>query len=257
MSTGAITNHIDVAQVVLYAFWIFFAGLLIYIRKEDKREGYPLESERSGSIRVQGWPAMPEPKSYTLPHGGTVLKPDPKPAVARDILAVPTEIWPGAPLTPTGNPMLDNVGPASYADRADVPDMTLDHEPKILPLRAATGFGIASFGPDPRGMAVVGGDGKVGGVVTDAWVDRAEPQVRFLEVEVSGSRRHVLVPIGFSKIDGTRRQVTVRSIMAAQFEDVPGLRNPDRITLLEEDRISAYYGGGTLYAEPSRLGPWL
>ena len=49
----------------------------------------------------------------------------------------------------------------------------------------------------------------------------------------------------------------VRSIMAGQFEDVPGLRNPDLVTLLEEDRISAYYGGGTLYAEPIRLGPWL
>ncbi len=36
---------------------------------------------------------------------------------------------------------------------------------------------------------------------------------------------------------------------------MPGLRNPDQVTLLEEDRISAYYGGGTLYAEPSRLGP--
>ena len=71
MSTGAITSHIDVAQVVLYAFWIFFAGLIIYIRREDKREGYPLESDRSGSIKVQGFPAMPEPKSYRLPHGGT------------------------------------------------------------------------------------------------------------------------------------------------------------------------------------------
>jgi photosynthetic reaction center H subunit len=69
MGTGAITNHIDVAQLVLYAFWIFFAGLIIYIRKEDKREGYPLESDRSGSIKVQGFPAMPEPKSYRLNSG--------------------------------------------------------------------------------------------------------------------------------------------------------------------------------------------
>jgi hypothetical protein len=29
------------------------------------------------------------------------------------------------------------------------------------------------------------------------------------------------------------------------------------VTLLEEDRLSAYFGAGTLYAEPSRLGPWL
>ena len=29
METGAITSYIDVAQVVLYAFWIFFAGLIL------------------------------------------------------------------------------------------------------------------------------------------------------------------------------------------------------------------------------------
>jgi photosynthetic reaction center H subunit len=257
MGTGAITNHIDVAQLVLYAFWIFFAGLIIYIRKEDKREGYPLESDRSGSIKVQGFPAMPEPKSYRLAHGGSVLKPDPASPRQRDVLAVPTELWPGAPLTPTGNPMRDGVGPAAYAQRADTPDLTLEGEPRILPLRAASGFGIANAGPDPRGMAVVGGDGKVGGTVTDAWVDRAEPQVRYLEVEVTGSKRHVLVPMGFSKVDSLRARVVVRSILASQFEDVPGLRNPDRVTLLEEDRLSAYYGGGTLYATPDRLGPWL
>ena len=47
MKTGAITGYIDIAQIVLYGFWIFFAGLIIYLRKEDKREGYPLESDRS------------------------------------------------------------------------------------------------------------------------------------------------------------------------------------------------------------------
>ena len=48
MPTGAITQYIDVAQVTLYAFWIFFALLIFYLRREDKREGYPLESDRSG-----------------------------------------------------------------------------------------------------------------------------------------------------------------------------------------------------------------
>ena len=40
MQTGAITGYIDVAQLVLYAFWFFFAGLIWYLRREDKREGY-------------------------------------------------------------------------------------------------------------------------------------------------------------------------------------------------------------------------
>lgn len=255
MTTGAITSHIDVAQVVLYAFWIFFAGLILYIRREDKREGYPLDSDRSGSIKVVGFPSMPAPKSYRLGHGGTVLKPNPAERPQRAPMAEPTELWPGAPLTPTGNPMRDGVGPGSYADRADAPDLTLEGEPKILPLRVAAGFGIATAGPDPRGMSIIAGDGKVAGTVTDAWVDRAEPQIRYFEIELSGSKRHVLVPAGFSKVDSSR--IVVRSIMADQFEHVPALRNPDQITMLEEERISAYYGGGTLYAEPSRLGPWL
>ena len=73
MGTGAITSYIDVAQLALYAFWIFFAGLIVYLRREDKREGYPLESDRSGGrIKVQGFPAVPAPKTFTLHEGGTV-----------------------------------------------------------------------------------------------------------------------------------------------------------------------------------------
>ena len=36
MGTGAIVGSIDVAQVTLYVFWIFFVGLLWYIRQEDR-----------------------------------------------------------------------------------------------------------------------------------------------------------------------------------------------------------------------------
>ena len=76
METGAITGYIDVAQLALYAFWVFFAGLIYYLLQENKREGYPLESDRSAHIRVQGWPPMPEPKTYKLQHGGTRTVPN-------------------------------------------------------------------------------------------------------------------------------------------------------------------------------------
>ena len=75
---GTITGTIDVAQVALYAFWVFFAGLIFYLRREDKREGYPLESDRSGHVRVQGFPAMPRPKTFLLPHGGSYSAPSGK-----------------------------------------------------------------------------------------------------------------------------------------------------------------------------------
>ena len=39
MGTGAITSYIDVAQIVLYLFWIFFFGLIYYLIRENLREG--------------------------------------------------------------------------------------------------------------------------------------------------------------------------------------------------------------------------
>jgi photosynthetic reaction center H subunit len=258
LPTGAITEYIDVAQLALYAFWIFFAWLIYYLRQEDKREGYPLESDGSDRIAVQGFPPMPRPKTFLLAHGGSVTTPSGE-KDSRELRAQPVAPWPGAPLEPTGNPMLDGVGPAAYANRADTPDLTYEGLPKIVPLRVAGDFYIEPRDPDPRGMQVVGADGDSAGVVCDAWVDRSEMHIRFLEVEVAAAPggRKVLLPINFTRIDGRRRQVNVKSILAKQFADVPAHRNPDQVTLLEEDRIAAYYAGGHLYALPSRLGPLL
>ncbi len=255
MAHGAITQYIDVAQITLYAFWVFLGGLIYWLRKEDKREGYPLESDRSGSITVQGWPPIPEPKKFVLQYGGEFLAPRNKPE--RVIAAEPIAPFPGAPIAPTGNPLVDGVGPAAYADRENEPDLTFTGQPKIVPLRIATEFTVESRDPDPRGFEVVGCDGEVAGTISDIWVDRAEPQVRYLELNVAGGSRTVLLPINFSRVNGKTRQVQVSSITAAQFADVPVLANRDQITLREEDRVCAYYGGGTLYAVPSRAEPWL
>ena len=256
MASGALTGYIDVAQVVLYAFWIFFAGLILYLRREDKREGYPLESDRSDNVVVQGFPRIPLPKTFRLAHGGTYSAPSGQ-ADRREIRARPVGAWPGAPLEPTGNPMVDGVGPASYAARADIPDLTIDGKLKIVPLRVATEFSIEARDPDPRGMQVVGADGNVAGTIRDVWVDTSETLIRYLEVDVAGSGRLVLLPMNFSRIDGRRRQVRVQSILAEQFAGVPGLQKPDQVTMLEEERVCAYYGGGSLYATPQRLGPVL
>ena len=53
------------------------------------------------------------------------------------------------------------------------------------------------------------------------------------------------------------KKVEVVSIHSHQFAQVPTLKSPDRITLLEEERISAFYAGGRMYADPKRLGPVL
>jgi photosynthetic reaction center H subunit len=49
--------------------------------------------------------------------------------------------------------------------------------------------------------------------------------------------------------------VTVKALKASQFAGVPATKDPDRVTLLEEDKIAGYYGGGTLFATPQRSEP--
>lgn len=255
MGTGAITQYIDVAQIALYAFWIFFAGLIYYLHQEDKREGYPLESDRSGGrVKVQGWPPVPKPKTFKLADGRIVMAPNFRTS-NQPLGGAPASSHLGSPLEPKGDPMLAAVGPGSYADRADIPDTTVDGGLRIVPLRAAHDFEVSSHDPDPRGLPVIGADGRVGGKVIDLWVDRAEVLFRYLELEVQGGTRRVLLPINFSRIGD--RQVQVRSILSTQFANVPVTRHPDAVTLLEEDKIMAYYGGGTLYATADRQEPLL
>ena len=70
--------YIDFATICIYLFWFFFAALIIYLRREDKREGYPLESDRQG-VTVQGFPAMPGPRRPLAPHPAVVDGMPPEP----------------------------------------------------------------------------------------------------------------------------------------------------------------------------------
>lgn len=254
-TVGNITGYIDLAQVMLYIFWLFFFGLIYYLVAEGHREGYPMESDSLGRAVITGWP-IPEPKTFKLANGKSVTVPEldrPEPAYA----AQSTHASPGSPIEPIGNPMLSGAGPGAWAMRADVPDMTMHGEPLIRPLRLMTDYSVARQDVDPRGLPVIGGDGKAGGVVRDIWLDSAEMMFRYLEVETqtqSGARR-VLLPLTFARV--RRNQIEVNSIYGLHFSDVPGLRNPDQVTMLEEEKIMAYYGGGTMYADPSRSEPFL
>jgi photosynthetic reaction center H subunit len=257
MPIGAITNYIDVAQLTLYVFWFFFFGLVFWIRREDKREGYPVESVRlRGTKMMQGFPPMAKPKTFVLPHGGgEVVRPGPDRGQP-PLNAEPAANFPGAPLVPKGNPMLAGVGPGSYALRAEKPDLTHSGEPRIVPMSVAKHFSVAAKDPDPRGMSVVGADGEEGGTCEEIWVDRAEPQVRYLQLKTKNGKK-TLVPITLARVNGKKRKITVNSINGAHFADAPTLKSYDQITLAEEDKVVAYYGGGTLYANPDRAEPFL
>ena len=161
----------------------------------------------------------------------------------------------GSPYIPTGNPMVDGIGAAAWAPRRDVTELDAHGHNKIQAMSNLPDFAV-SAGRDPRGKPVVAGDGQVIGRILDMWIDVPEQMVRYLTVDLNpeGNGNTRLIPINFCKIQNDR--VTVRSLYEAQLcRRARNCIKQSQITLLEEEKIMAYYGGGTLYADPSRNEP--
>lgn len=252
--SGNIVGFIDVAELALYAFTLFFIGLIFWLRREDRREGYPLEDEMTGAIESAGGPMHTgTTKSFLLPFGkGTVTAPTQGREPVK-IAAERRENFGGAPYSPTGNPLTDGVGPAAYAERARWPDIDAHGNPRIVPMASDAGIMIAAASPDPRGLPVVGADGKVAGTVTDLWFDRAEHMVRYLAVDTGAGT--VLAPMAMALV--RKDHVSLDAINAADFAGAPMPAAPAEITRYEEERVVAYYGGGYLYANADRQEPWI
>jgi len=255
-----LTPGIDVALLVFWAFVLFFICLVFYLRREDRREGYPLEDATSGRVDTPGGPlSTASPKSFLLPFGQGVAT---APNTSRDpvdLAARRTDRFPGAPYAPTGDPLADGIGPAAWADRAKRPDLDMEGHPRIVPLASAGEFYIARQDSDLSGWPVVGADGAVAGTVSGLWIDKSDRLVRY--IQLSGAEAGVggplLAPMMMAKVDRRRRRVVIDALNAAQFAGVPRPAAPDRITLYEEERVQAYFGGGYLYANAARQEPYL
>ena len=256
---GEFVAGVDLVDVCLWAFTIFFLFLVLYLQREGMREGYPTESDSTGKVDTTAPLLPPTSKTFILPHGRGTIDAVTGSRDTRELALRRTAPWPGAPFEPTGNPMVDGVGPASYAERADVVDLTDDGRPRIVPFRAGDGYEVAEGDPDPRGMAVLGADGQKAGECVDLWIDRSEAIIRYLEVRVGedAAAKNVLLPMPFANIHGKAKEIHVDAVYAEHFADVPTTRDPMAITRLEEDKVCGYYGGGKLYAEPSRKEPLL
>jgi photosynthetic reaction center H subunit len=244
----------DVTELVFLAFVLFFIALVFYLRREDRREGYPLEDEVTGRVDTHGGALLTAtPKTFLMPHGrGTVTTPT-KGREKVDIAAARTFRSPGAPYYPTGNPLVDGIGPAAWADRAKHTDLDAEGHARIVPIGAAAHISVNRKDADPRGLSVVAADGAVAGTVSDLWVDRAEHVIRYLEVDTGKGK--VLAPMAMAKVG--RGKVVIDAINAADYAGVPKPVTPGQVTLYEEERIVAYFGGGYLYANCGRQEPLL
>lgn len=254
MNDGNIVGTIDLAEIALLSFFLFFLALVFWLRREDRREGYPLEDELTGAIETVGGPLhTADTKSFRLPFDrGSVTAPT-QGREPVDIAAKRRENFGGAPYSPTGNPLADGVGPAAWAERAKFADQDAHGNARIVPLSSEAGITVASASTDPRGLPVYGADGAKAGTVTDLWVDRAEHIIRYLEVDTGSGTSLAPMAMALVRRDG----VTIDAINAADFTGVPKLASASEITRYEEERVVAYFGGGYLYANADRQEPWI
>jgi photosynthetic reaction center H subunit len=247
-------GNFDLASLAIWAFWLFFAFLVYYLQTENMREGYPLETEDGKPAASPGLFALPKAKTFALPNGkGSVTVPSAANEDSHrrhDLALARTAGSDGFPHMPTGNPMLDGVGPASWVPRQDAPELDAHGHAKIQPMSQVSDF-VISAGRDPRGLPVQAGDLEVVGRISDLWVDVPEQLVRYLEIELnSGSRR--LVPMAMVKIWADR--VRVNALVSDQFEGIPACNGLTSVTKLEEDKISGYVAGGWMYAKGRKPG---
>ena len=246
---GSFTQHIDLPQVLLVAFALFFAALVVYLQRESKREGYPLE-EAVPTVRhrIVGYPDMPPEKTYNKLNGDVSVLP--QEYERRDLSASVRSRAPGMPIYPVGDPLLAGIGPGSYTLRRNEPWTMHDGTLQLEPLREATDYTCVDPNLDPRGMRVFGSDYKAAGVVRDIWVDKESKILRYLEVTLDGVAEPRLVPIFYAVISGRAKEIRVTCLKADQLAKAPVLREPDSITAREEDRVNGFFAGGHMYSRP-------
>lgn len=248
--TATFFGEFDLASLAIWLFWLFFAGLVFYIQRENMREGYPLVDDDGNESANQGPFPVPSDKTFVLPHGkGTLTVPSGQRGDRDKLALARSSEANGFPFDPTGDPMLDGVGPASWAPRKDEPELDGHGHNKLQPMRRLPAFSVAA-GKDPRGMPVKAGDGEIMGEVTDLWIDVPEQMIRYLEFKLADGSGKRLVPFTLARV--WFGKVLVRSIFSTHAAGVPKLARATQITKLEEDKISAYYAGGILYASEAR-----
>ncbi|MEL6571155.1 MAG: photosynthetic reaction center subunit H [Pseudomonadota bacterium] len=241
-------GNVDLASVAIWGFWIFFAGLIIYLQTENMREGFPMvDDDGSPASRDAGLP-VPKDKTFELRDGrGSISVPSGQNQERPNLAIAQTSEAGGWPMEPTGDAMVDGVGPASWVARRDVPELDAHGHAKIKPMSSLDDFKV-SAGRDPRGLPVVGGDGEVAGRIIDMMIDVPEQMVRFLVIDLnpeqSGETR--LIPMNMARIGADR--VVVKSLHAHRWNGIPQAKSVAEVTLLEEEKVMAWFGGGAMYS---------
>lgn len=98
---------------------------------------------------------------------------------------------------------------------------------RVVPLGQLDDYKVADGEPDVRGWEVLAADGRKIGEVDELLVDTAAMKVRYLDVDVDdgmvagGADRHVLIPIGYARLQEDRDCVLVDALASADLGGMP------------------------------------
>jgi uncharacterized protein (TIGR02271 family) len=108
---------------------------------------------------------------------------------------------------------------------------------------------VAEGDPDVRGWEVVASDGRTIGEVDELLIDTNAMKVRYLDVEVENGLmaepdRHVLVPIGYARLDRSADKVMVDNIASTDLRTMPAY-DQSPVTRDYETSVRNAFPGGT------------
>ena len=259
METGAITGYIDVAQLVLYVFWIFFAGLIYYLAARTSARAIRWRRTNGRERDVRASRRSRAQDLHMLAHGGEATVPEHDARRDRCSGRAGIALWPARRWCPPATRCSTASGPGAYAERADVPDTDFEAHAKIVPLRVADRLRRRAARPrsarhDGRSAPTARSAAPwstCGSTSSEAIVPLPRGRGRR-----AGGKRHVLLPMNFARDPAPRRR------QGARDPRRPVRRRAGHARARPGDharggKIMAYYGAGTLYAEPSRQEPLL
>lgn len=146
-------------------------------------------------------------------------------------------------------------GPRYYEPRereAGVPrtTATLTGGERLASLGDLKDFRVAEGDPDPRGWELIAADGEVIGKVHELVIDTAAMKVRYLDCDLDEKalgleeeNRHILVPIGYARLDEDEERVIVDAISSTEVASLPEYSGLP-VTGEYEERLHRTYTGG-------------
>ncbi len=121
---------------------------------------------------------------------------------------------------------------------------------QIVPFDELDDFEIAEGDPDVRGWDVMSSDGKKIGEVDNLLIDTGAMKVRYLDVDIDDSllndandNRHILVPIGYARLDEENDQVMVDTLHSGSIMGLPAYTHAPLTREFETEVRQSYDAG--------------